>query len=82
VRCDAAHADDRNLHGTAAFIDHAPAIGLMAGSLRPPTMNRPVGGSDVDRHGEERVDERDRIGAGVWMRARTTTSVTFGVSLG
>ena len=69
---DAAHPDDRDLHLAPALVDHPHgdrADGRAAepahdvGQLRPP-------GLDVDGHREKRVDQRDRIGAGVFGRAR------------
>ena len=76
-RGDAAHADDRDLHGAAALVDHphgdrpdrrAAQAADDVGQLRAP-------GVDVDRHREERVDERDGVGAGVLGRPRERRDV-------
>ena len=48
------------------------AIGRIAGPLRPPSTLRDLRPPrlDVDRHRQERVDQRDRIGAGIFGGAR------------
>ena len=53
------------------------AIGRIAGPLSPPTMFESFGRRvcDVDGHGEERVDQRDGVGAGFLRGARERRDV-------
>ena len=66
-RGDAAHADDRQPHRLAAFVDHPHGdrpdrrTAEAADDVGQP---RPAG-LDVDGHRQERVHERDRVGAGL-----------------
>ena len=69
---DAAHADDRELHGPPALVDHAHgnrADRRAAQSADDVRELRPAR-LDVDGHRQERVHERDRIGAGLFRGAR------------
>ena len=73
---DAAHAEDGDLHGAGGFIHHAQRDGLdgRAGEAAGDVGQTRTAGFRIDGHGEEGVDQADRVGAGVrprpWPSAR------------
>src|SRR6185295_17652473 len=74
---DAAHADDGNLHGLPALVDHPYGdrpdrrAAQAAHAVRDPRTAR----FDVEDHRQERVDERHGVGARVFGGARERRDV-------
>ena len=69
---DAAHPDDRNRHGLPALVHHPHRDWTNRRPAQPAHAVRQdwLARLDIDGHRQERVHQRDRVGAGVGRRAR------------